>query len=294
MRQTKAHASHHFCPYGCAFIAQTASMERVAMLKDLESGSTASSVLDNQVFAEVAPLLTAAAQAPPPVAGDVESRRTNFQLVLDTAAAVRSPVEGVEIQHHDVVADDGAVIDAVWYYPVAKRLRARDSAALYLHGGGMILSLKETGRIYHSLISHYVVESGVSILLVDYRVAPENPGLRPVLDCYSALNWLVSNAETLNVNPQRIAVMGDSAGGGLAAGVCLLARDHGGPAITEQILVYPMLDDSNTSSGDQPTPLLTWSYQDNETAWRALLGGVGRQPFGHLTLCGASACIRSV
>lgn len=84
------------------------------------------------------------------------------------------------------------------------------------------------------------------MLAVDYRLAPEFPHPVPVEDCYAALLWLVDHAGSLGVDLARIAVMGDSAGGGLAAGVSLLARDRMGPAIAKQILIYAMLDDRNT------------------------------------------------
>ena len=66
--------------------------------------------------------------------------------------------------------------------------------------------------------------------------------------------------------------MGDSAGGGLAAGVCLMARDRGGPPIAQQLLIYPMLDDRPTTPDPQLVPFLTWTYDDNLTGWAALLG----------------------
>ena len=76
----------------------------------------------------------------------------------------------------------------------------------------------------------------------------------------------------LGVDPARIGVMGDSAGGGLAAGVCLMARDRGGPAIAQQLLIYPMLDDRTRDTRPAAVPFLTWTYDDNVTGWGALLG----------------------
>jgi acetyl esterase/lipase len=110
------------------------------------------------------------------------------------------------------------------------------------------------------------------MLVVDYRVAPEHPDLTPVEDCYAALVWLNEHASELGIDPDRVAVMGDSAGGGLAAGVCLMARDRGGPAVAQQLLIYPMLDDHPAAPNPQLLPFLTWSYDDNVTGWAALLG----------------------
>ena len=104
-------------------------------------------------------------------------------------------------------------------------------------------------------------------------MAPEHPDPTPVTDCYAALRWLADNAATLDISPDRITVMGDSAGGGLAAGVTLMARDRGGPAIAQQILIYPMLDDRTTTPDPALVPSLTWTYDDNVTGWGALLGG---------------------
>jgi acetyl esterase/lipase len=150
--------------------------------------------------------------------------------------------------------------------------RQPGSAALYLHGGGMIFGLEHLGVVYDRAVRDYVAASGVPMLVVDYRLAPEHPDPTPVEDCYAALRWLADNAATLGVDPARIAVMGDSAGGGLAAGVSLLARDRGGPAIAQQLLIYPMLDDRTHTPDRQLLPFLTWTYDDNITGWAALLG----------------------
>jgi acetyl esterase/lipase len=93
----------------------------------------------------------------------------------------------------------------------------------------------------------------------------------PVEDSYAGLAWLASNARDLGVDPARIAVMGDSAGGGLAAGAALLARDRGTP-VARQILIYPMLDDRTTVPDPALVPYAGWSYDDNYTGWHALLG----------------------
>jgi acetyl esterase/lipase len=103
-------------------------------------------------------------------------------------------------------------------------------------------------------------------------LAPEHPYPTPVEDCYIGVQWLAEHAGELGVDAARIAVMGDSAGGGLGAAVTLLARDRGGPALSHQILIYPMLDDRNTIPDPEIVPFAVWSYDDNVTGWGALLG----------------------
>jgi len=121
-------------------------------------------------------------------------------------------------------------------------------------------------------VARYVSTSGVPMLSVEYRYAPEHPGLTPVEDSYVALRWLADHSAELGVEPGRIAVMGDSAGGGIAAGLALLARDLGGPSIAQQILVYPMLDDRTTIPDPELVRFAGWTYEDNLTGWSALLG----------------------
>jgi acetyl esterase/lipase len=108
------------------------------------------------------------------------------------------------------------------------------------------------------------------MLAVEYRLAPEHPHPVPVEDSYSGLRWLIDNAETLGVNTARIAVMGDSAGGGLTGGLALLARDRG-LALARQIMIYPMLDDRNTITDETLAPFAIWTYDYNFTGWNALL-----------------------
>jgi acetyl esterase/lipase len=138
-----------------------------------------------------------------------------------------------------------------------------------LHGGGMIVG---SVAIFDGPVSRYVARTGVSMLSLEYRLAPEHPHPAPVEDAYAGLVWLADHAAELGIDPGRIAVMGDSAGGGLAAGVAILSRDRKGPAVARQLLVYPMLDDRTTKPDPYIAPLAGWSYDDNATGWNALLG----------------------
>lgn len=174
--------------------------------------------------------------------------------------------DDVEITDHSTTAADGAEILLRWY---AKRDSNPGAAVLYAHGGGMILS---NVGIYDNVLSRYVSATGVPFLSVEYRYAPEFPAPTPVTDCYAGLEWLAGHAGELGVDPSRIAIMGDSGGGGVAASLAIYARDHGGPRIAKQILIYPMLDDRTTKPDPELTTFMTWSYDDNATGWGALLG----------------------
>ena len=237
--------------------------------------------IDEQVLAGMAPLLAELGEQEPAAVGDVESRRISGHRMFDLVGSKRAPTAGVETEQHTLTAADGATLELTWYHPSGGV--GSGSAALYLHGGGMILRLEQIGVLYDLAVREYVVASGVPTLVVDYRVAPEHPDPTPIEDCYSALVWLADHAANLGVDPARVAVMGDSAGGGLAAGVSLMARDRGGPAVAQQILIYPMLDDRPATPNPDLQPFLTWTYDDNLTGWGALLGdnagGEGVSPY---------------
>ncbi|KAE8380097.1 Alpha/Beta hydrolase protein [Aspergillus bertholletiae] len=122
-----------------------------------------------------------------------------------------------------------------------------------------------------SMLVAYAAGSGVQVLSIDYRLAPEHPYPTPFEDSWTGLQWIHSHAEELFIDPHRIAVMGESAGAGLAAGLALMARDRDlSPPLAKQILVYPMLDDRTVDShaGD----LAIWTHEDNVTGWTAYLG----------------------
>lgn len=228
-------------------------------------------IIDPQVAEGLAPLLAMAAGVEPPPAGDWQTRRTTFEGLMVALGDMQPTPEDVSTVDHEFTGEDGTSIGARWY--IKDDADAPGSAVLYIHGGGMILGTME---LYDKTVKRYVSASGVPMLSVDYRVAPEHPHPVPVEDSYAGLRWLVDHAVELGVDPGRIAVMGDSAGGGIAAGVALMARDWGGPALARQILIYPMLDDRTVEVDADIAPFATWTYDDNITGWGALLGDAAR------------------
>lgn len=205
-----------------------------------------------------------AAQADDPVPEDFAGVRAQVDARL-TERSLGMPQPGpVEVRSHAVPVG-GHVLEVREYTAPD----ARDAAVLFVHGGGMILGSLD---VYDGFVRSYAAEAGVRFFAVEYRLAPEHPHPTPVGDCYAALVWLAASAPALGLNPARLAVMGDSAGGGLAAAVALLARDRGGPALSAQVLLYPMLDDLNTSPDPDFGEVLMWSWVDNAFGWDALLG----------------------
>jgi triacylglycerol lipase len=114
---------------------------------------------------------------------------------------------------------------------------------------------------------------GCVIVSVDYRLAPETAFPGAIEDCYAGLTWTVAHAAELNIDTARLGVMGESAGGGLAAALALLARDRGEIALAFQVLTYPMLDDRTCTRAPHPyAGEFLWTPRNNRYGWRALLG----------------------
>lgn len=146
-------------------------------------------------------------------------------------------------------------------------------AILHIHGGGMVMGSVEQMQAGPAILA---ATAGVPVASVEYRLAPEHPFPAPQEDCHSALTWLAGQAEALNFDARRIVVAGESAGGGLAAALAIMARDLGGPAIAGQLLTYPMLD-HRTGSDDCPyrnptTGEFIWTRASNRFGWRSLRG----------------------
>jgi acetyl esterase/lipase len=144
-------------------------------------------------------------------------------------------------------------------------------ALYFIHGGGMVMGTNRGQGATDVLEA--AAELGLAVVSVEYRLAPENPHPAPVEDCYAGLLWMVEQADELGIDAARIVVMGGSAGGGLAAGTALLARDRGGPVLLGQLLLCPMLDDRNdTYSAWQMADKGMWDRAANQFGWTALLG----------------------
>jgi acetyl esterase/lipase len=137
-----------------------------------------------------------------------------------------------------------------------------------MHGGGLVVGSYEGDDARFDRWSPMFGLVGVS---VEYRLAPETPYPGPLEDCYAGLVWVLQHAAELGVDPARIGIGGPSAGGNLAAGLALLARDRGEVPVQYQLLIYPMLDDRQiTPSSAWPDPV--WPPAANTYGWTAYLG----------------------
>lgn len=146
----------------------------------------------------------------------------------------------------------------------------------HTHGGGMILGNNKLGL---DMVLGWAQELDAVVVSVEYRLAPEHPHPAPVEDVYAGLVWTAEHAKEIGGDPERIVIVGGSAGGGLTAALALLARDRGGPRPIGQMLMCPMLDDRNDSaSGHQMAGLGVWDRTSNETGWTALLGDLRGGP----------------
>ncbi|MFT3723339.1 MAG: alpha/beta hydrolase [Hyphomonadaceae bacterium] len=142
---------------------------------------------------------------------------------------------------------------------------------LHTHGGGYVLG---SARQYLPLVQKIAKALDVTVVTVEYRLAPETTYKGSVQDNYAALKWMHDHASELGVDIGRLAVMGESAGGGHAALLAIEARNRGEVPLSYQVLLYPMLDD-RTGSSRQPAPhagRFIWTAANNRLGWRSFLG----------------------
>jgi len=184
---------------------------------------------------------------------------------LSAQAGANVDTSGVVIEDRVVPASGGHTIPVRVYAPTE-----RDGplpGVLYIHGGGFALGSVDTEHAGAVLMARSV---GAVVVSVDYRLAPEHPFPAGLDDCYDTLTWMRDAADQLEVDLDRLAVFGNSAGGGLAAAVALVARDRGGPSLCFQYLGIPELDDRletvsmqtfvDTPMWNRPNAVLSWQY----------------------------------
>jgi acetyl esterase/lipase len=205
------------------------------------------------------------AQTPPPM-----SRETlpAVRASWPPPPLLGAPAPSVEVREIPGPAGAPAVgIELVGARPAA----APRPAILHIHGGGMISGRARNMTSFSQTLS---AEFDAVVVNVDYRLAPETPFPGPVLDNLAALEWMIAQAPTLGIDPRRIAIMGESAGGGLAAMVAQMARDS---RITQPcllVMLYPMLDDRTGSVRQVPPHIGTigWSAEANRFGWSSFMG----------------------
>ncbi|PRY30885.1 alpha/beta hydrolase [Pseudosporangium ferrugineum] len=200
--------------------------------------------------------------------GDIVQRRAAVEALLGAIEVPENP---------DVVKEDRTVPGPQGEPDISVRIyRPRDAAAplpgiYFIHGGGMILGTVAGEDPTATLLCDQV---GAVVVSVEYRLAPEHPHPAPAEDCYAGLQWTAAHAAELGIDPDRLAIYGGSAGGGLAIATALMARDRGGPALRFMMPIYPMIDDRNgTASSHEITDIGIWDRDGNAEAWAWYLGG---------------------
>jgi acetyl esterase len=172
-----------------------------------------------------------ALERPPLAELTIEQARAGLQALLPPSD---EPVDA--IADFELPGGDGQPVRARAYTPRGAGARTLP-LVVWLHGGGWV-----TGNLdsHDATCRALANASGCKVVALDYRLAPEHKFPAGLQDCHAALRWMAAHAGELGIDPRRIAVAGDSAGGNLAAALALLVRDHGGPAIAFQLLVYPV------------------------------------------------------
>ncbi|KAM3414444.1 hypothetical protein BST61_g9609 [Cercospora zeina] len=221
------------------------------------------------------PILAALTNKPQLEVTDIPASRASREAGVVQLYSRLPDVDNVLHAVYHATASDGFAIPIHGFTPRSQPA-SPGPAALHFHGGGMTMGSAQT---FAKPLAHMARRSGVSIYSVDYRLAPEAHGENLVEDCYAALLWLRNNASKLGIDIARVAVYGESAGGGLAAGVALLARDRKlSPPLAKQILIYPMLEDRGAIEDEHLEPVAFFKTVDKQLTWAALFGDQAGNP----------------
>jgi acetyl esterase/lipase len=193
----------------------------------------------------------------------------NQRSELNHLMPTYEPTNPIDVRDTTVPGPSDAPDVPVRIYTPANRTEALPGL-VYIHGGGFVLGDLD---MFHAHVLKLADELGIVIVSVDYRLAPEHPFPAPVEDCYAALQWVAAKADELGIDPERIGIGGESAGGGLSAGTALLARDRGGPELCFQYLGIPELDDRlDTESMRDYVDTPLWHRPNAIYSWTSYLG----------------------
>ena len=194
------------------------------------------------------------------VLDDIPAARLAMKCLMETKEAATSVLDQVEVEERSAPGPEGAPDVTLTIIRPKDRERLLP-ALLWMHGGGYVMGCAAEDE---AACARMAAEADCVTVAVEYRLAPEDPFPAALEDCYAALRWMVIAADELGIDPSRIAIGGGSAGGGLAAGLALLARDRGEMDVVFQLLIYPMLDDANVGLADDPRPdALFWTRANN-------------------------------
>ena len=195
-------------------------------------------------------------------------------MVLDMVAAMSKTTtdatRDVRFEDRLIPGPAGAPNVRVLIYTPGDRSEQKLPAILQIHGGGFVTGNADMGDLNNRASA---IDFNCVIVAVDYRLAPETPYPGPVEDCYAALLWLQSAGDELGIDPDRIVVEGGSAGAGLAASLCLLARDRGQVQPCFQYLSEPMLDYRSVESDHPHVGHFVWTRELNRFGWSSMLDG---------------------
>lgn len=205
------------------------------------------------------------------VADHVAARINMNALKTTESSAVELTAGRVDV--HDRVIRVGADYPEIPVRLYEPRVRPMlpVPVVVFFHGGAFVMGDLDSE---HARCLRYAADGGCVVVSVDYRLAPEHPFPAGLQDCYRALEWCVDEAESLGIDPRRVAIAGTSAGAALATCVAQYARDHHGPAISLEILVCPVIDDSmDTPSMRTFTRTPVWDSANNRSMWVQYGGG---------------------
>ena len=190
----------------------------------------------------------------------------NGFLAWDRYRSKSSADARVERREQEIATRDGDSFKLIIMRP--KGLTDSCPAVLYYHGGAFAFSY---ASMHLQSCERYAVEANCCVVVVDYRLGPSKPFPSGFDDCYQTLEWVRENADELKIDSIRIAVMGDSAGGGLSAGVAQKALDNSVP-LCAQILIYPTLDyECKTTSATEFADTPIWNAGSNRNMWKMYL-----------------------